>query len=130
MELINIMVNIDKDQKKIICFDIDNTICRTPKDNNYSKSKPNKKVVHLINSLYNRGFIIKIFTARYMGRFNDDYCKTFNYGYKKTLNQIKKWKINFHSLHMGKPKIDLLIDDRAISANGNWIKKLEKQIKK
>jgi hypothetical protein len=122
------MDNINKKQKQIICFDIDNTICKTPKDNNYSKSIPNKKVIHLINSLYNRGFIIKIFTARYMGRFNDDYQKTFEYGYKKTLNQMKKWKINFHSLHMGKPKIDLLIDDRAINASGNWIGKLKKKI--
>jgi hypothetical protein len=29
---------------------------------------------------------------------------------------------------MGKPKIDLLIDDRAINASGNWIGKLKKKI--
>ena len=34
-------------KKLIFCFDIDNTICTTKKSN-YTKSKPNKKIINLI----------------------------------------------------------------------------------
>ena len=56
--------------KKILCFDLDNVICKTTLSN-YKKSLPIKKNIQLINYLYDNGYIIKIFTARYMGR-NDD----------------------------------------------------------
>ena len=45
-------------EKKIICFDIDNIICKTVK-NNYKNSKPNKKIIKLINSLFEKGYTIK-----------------------------------------------------------------------
>ena len=56
---------------KIICFDIDNVICKTVKSN-YIKSKPIKKNIRFINHLYYQGHTIKIFTARYMGRTGDN----------------------------------------------------------
>ena len=59
------------DKKKIICFDIDGVICKT-KGLNYLKSKPIKKNIKKINDLYERGYYIKLFTARYMGRSNEN----------------------------------------------------------
>ena len=44
--------------KKIICFDIDNVICKTA-ESKYSKSKPKKNVIKLINRLYDDGNYIK-----------------------------------------------------------------------
>ena len=40
-------------KKKIVCFDLDNTICTTKK-NFYRSAKPKKKVIKIINDLYNR----------------------------------------------------------------------------
>ena len=57
--------------KKTICFDIDNTICKTIKSN-YKRSIPIKKNIEFINYLYDKGYIIKIFTSRYMGRTSDN----------------------------------------------------------
>ena len=48
------------EKKKTICFDIDGVICKT-KNSNYKNSKPIKKNINLINSLY-KGYCIKIFT--------------------------------------------------------------------
>jgi len=59
-------------------------ICTTVK-NKYSKSKPKKNVIKLINRLYEEGYCIKILTARYTGRFNDNFKKVNSYGYNKTL---------------------------------------------
>ena len=38
-------------KKIIFCFDLDNVICETKK-NDYNSSKPNKKAIKLINNLY------------------------------------------------------------------------------
>ncbi len=112
---------------KSICFDIDGVICKTNK-NNYKQSKPIKKNILLINKLYDKGYKIKIFTARYMGRYNDNYKKAYARGYKSTFRQLKKWNLKFHILYMGKPSFDILIDDKAINFNKNWSKNLIKKI--
>ena len=72
-------------KKEIICFDLDNVICNTI-NGDYKKSKPIKKNINLVNKLYNKGFYIKIFTARYMGRSNDNVIKAKKKGLKSTKN--------------------------------------------
>ena len=99
-------------KRLIFCFDLDNTICKTPL-NHYSKSKPNIKSIKVINQLYEKGHKIKIFTARYMGRSNDDINKANKLGYQKTLKQLKRWKLNFHKLIISKPSADIYIDDKS-----------------
>ena len=53
---------------KKLCFDIDGVICAANKKNDYKSAKPIKKNIHFINKLYNNGYEITIFTARYMGK--------------------------------------------------------------
>jgi phosphatidate phosphatase PAH1 len=110
--------------KKIICFDIDGVICNT-KNSNYTKSIPNKKTVKLINSLFDEGYKIKIFTARYMGRNLNNSKKAYKEGYKKTFTQLKKWNLKFDELILGKPTYDIFIDDKSLGFKKNWIKSLK-----
>ena len=112
---------------KILCFDIDNVICKSKK-NNYKNSKPNKRAIKKINQLYDQGYIIKIFTSRYMGRNNENVSKAKKKGYKMTINQLKKWKIKYHRLIFGKPSFDLFIDDRALFFKKNWPKVLDRYL--
>ena len=114
--------------KKILCFDIDNTICRT-KDKKYNLAKPIKEAINKINNLYLKGYYIKIFTARYMGRNNEIISKARKQGFKMTENQLKKWGLNYHKLIFGKPSFDLFIDDKAIFHKNNWHKYINKYIK-
>ena len=113
-------------KKKTLCFDLDNVICFTKK-NEYSKSKPKKKVIHLINSLHNKGYIIKILTARYMGRTNDNIFKANKLGYKKTYNQLKKWGLKFDKLFLTKPSFDVYIDDKSFFFKKDWTKNFKKK---
>ena len=106
-------------KKYIICFDLDNTICTTKK-NFYKISKPKKKVVNIINDLYSKGFGIKIFTSRFMGRNNENIRLSKKQGLDLTQKQLKKWKINYHTLILGKPSYDLLIDDKALGFKDSW----------
>ncbi len=114
--------------KKIICFDIDNIICRTVK-NKYKHSKPNKKVINLINSLFENGHTIKIFTARFMGRNNENVTKAKKQGYLFTKKQLNKWNIKYHKLIFGKPSYDYFIDDKAMGLDKAWFAKFTKIIK-
>ncbi len=115
--------------KKVYCFDIDNTICKTNKAN-YSESKPFKKRIKVINDLYNHGYYIKIFTARYMGRNKENSSLVKKKYYKKTYKQLVSWGLKFHELIMGKPTYDVYIDDKSYNSKEkktfNTIKKLIK----
>ena len=113
--------------KKIICFDLDNVICKT-NSNNYVKSTPIKKNINFINSIDRKKYLVKIFTARYMGRNNDNITKAKKMGYKLTKYQLKKWGVIFDKLIMGKPSFDLYIDDKSLGFKKNWINDLKKKL--
>ena len=110
--------------KKTFCFDLDNTLCKTI-NSNYLKSKPNLTAIKMVNKLYENGHCIKIFTARYMGRNNDNISKANKMGYQKTFNQLKRWKIKFNKLIMSKPSADIYIDDKSWGYNKNGLKNLK-----
>jgi|TARA_B110000881_G_C18042857_1_gene255832 histidinol phosphatase-like enzyme len=117
-----------KVKKKILCFDLDGVICTTLK-NNYKSSKPKIKAIKKINNLYSSGYYIKIFTARYMGRSNENRKEAQRRGQKLTKKQLKSWKVNYHKLILGKPSYDLFIDDKSIFYSNNWVKKINKFLK-
>ena len=114
-------------KKKVICFDLDNVLCKTRKSD-YIKSKPLKRNIDLVNDLFNSGFYIKIFTARYMGRNNDNRLKAIKQAKKITEIQLKKWKINYHKLILGKPSYDIYVDDKSLFYDKNWVIKLKKKL--
>ncbi len=113
-----------KNKKKIYCFDIDGVICKTNK-NFYKLSKPNLKAIKKINEIYTNGHRVIIFTARFMGRSNENITLAKKRGYKMTLNQLKKWNLNFHKLIFGKPSFDYIIDDKSINFENKWYKSLK-----
>ena len=87
-------------KKLILCFDIDNVICKTL-NNDYKSSKPIKKNIKIINLLKKRGHYIKLFTSRYMGRNNENMKLAKKQGLQTTKMQIKKWNINYNELFKG-----------------------------
>ena len=117
-------------KKKItFCFDIDNTICKTSLSN-YNSSVPDKKAIKMINRLYEKGHIIKINTARYMGRNKDNISKSKKEGYKKTIIQLKNWGLKFHKLYINKPSSDIYIDDKSYGYNKRWKLNFKKYLQK
>jgi CMP-N,N'-diacetyllegionaminic acid synthase len=115
-------------KKKIICFDIDGVICTTY-GLNYKKSKSIKKNISKINFLYETGFYVKLYTARFMGRSNENRFLAKRKAEKITVSQLKKWKVNYHELIFGKPTYDLFVDDKNLFHKKNWSKYIDKTIK-
>ena len=111
-------------RKKIICFDIDGVIC-TNTNGNYKIAKPKKTNIKKINELYENGFYIKIYTARFMGRTNDNFILSKKKAEKITLQQLKKWKVKFHKLFFSKISYDLFIDDKSYGYNNEWRKMIK-----
>ena len=112
---------------KIICFDIDNVICKTEK-NFYSKSKPIKKNIKFINDLFDKGFVIMIFTARFMGRSNENAKIAKQKASNLTIKQLKKWGVKYNSLIFGKPSFDIMVDDKALGFKKNWTQSLKRKL--
>ena len=104
---------------KTICFDLDGVIC-TNTWGDYKNAKPIFPAINKVNSLYNNGFKIIIFTARYMGRNNEDINKANIEGYEFTKNQLTEWGLKFHKLLLGKPSYDLFVDDKSINFDDKW----------
>ena len=96
-------------------FDIDNTICKT-KSFFYDKAKPKKKIIKIINQLYDNNYYIKFFTGRYMGRNNENSKYVAKKYYLKTKKQLESWNVKFHELIMGKPSYDLHFDDKTYNS--------------
>ena len=115
-------------KKKIICFDIDNVICRTNSKNNYSKSKPIKRNIKLINEIHNNGYKIILYTARYMGRCNGNLEQVKKKIKPLTLRQLKKWEVSYDKIYFGKPSFDLFIDDKSLFFKKDWPKLLKKKL--
>ena len=113
---------------KTFCFDIDGVICKT-NGNNYKNSKPNKKVIKIINNLFKKNYII-LYTARFMGRTNNNKKKAELLCKKMTLTQLKQWKVNYNKIYFGKPSYDFVIDDKSIFLNPKLNKNINTLLKK
>jgi hypothetical protein len=101
---------------KVYCIDIDGTICENGdcQSCKYEGSIPIKDRIEKINHLYDQGHTIKYFTARGMGRYNDDAEKATERFYQLTKMQLDIWGCKYHELILGKPSADYYIDDKAI----------------
>lgn len=120
---------MSKIKLKTICFDIDNVICKTDIKRDYSKSKPIKKNIEIINKLYEKEFNIILFTARYMGRCNGNLTEVKKKIKPLTLKQLKKWGVKYNKIYFGKPSFDLFIDDKSLFLKKDWSKILKKKFK-
>jgi histidinol phosphatase-like enzyme len=114
--------------KKIIAFDLDDTLCTRPNDKEvlgiekYHYCEPIKEMIDLSNSLYDKGHTIYIYTARGMHTLNGDVGEIYAKLYDITLDSLKKWGVKHNGLYMGKMHYDLLIDDKAMGLDEANIK--------
>jgi len=85
----------------IYIFDIDGTIADTP-EKQYEKAEPDETMITLVNTLYDLGNKIIIFTAR-------GTSSNTNYRYL-TRKQLMEWGVKYHKLFFGK-----IISDKVIT---------------
>jgi len=87
------------------CFDIDGTLCAQEKSD-YSLAQPFRSRIDRVNSLFDEGHRIVLFTAR-GSKSGLDWREL-------TVVQLDEWGVSYHDLILGKPHADFYIDDKAI----------------
>ena len=89
-------------------IDIDGTIC-TNTYGKYELAKPYTSRIKYINKLFDKGHVIKYFTAR---------GSTTNINWRDlTEKQLLAWGAKYNELIMGKPDGDIFIDDKGFNCN-------------
>ena len=107
---------------KKYCFDLDGVICNNTYGN-YQQAKPNLSAIAKINKLHEKSNYIIIFTARFMGRNNNNIDKAYEQGYEFTKSQLLEWNVKYNDLILGKPEFDILKDDKSFDYSDSWITK-------
>ena len=110
-------------KQKTIAFDLDDVLCYRPDGyehlgpEKYDYCEPDLKIIGIINSLYDEGHTILIYTARGMSQCKGDVDKIYELLYDKTVEQLILWEVKYHKLIMGKIHYDVLIDDKSLNSN-------------
>ncbi len=108
---------------KTIAFDLDDVICYRPKGyehlgpNKYDYCEPDQSVIDLVNSLYEEGNKIVIYTARGMSQYKGNVTLIYSELYSRTIKQLDNWGLKYDQLVMGKIHYDVLIDDKALNSS-------------
>lgn len=108
---------------KTIAFDLDDVICYRPKGyehlgpDKYDYCEPDQSVIDLVNSLYEEGNKIVIYTARGMSQYKGNVTLIYSELYSKTIHQLNTWGLKYDQLVMGKIHYDVLIDDKALNSS-------------
>lgn len=92
---------------KRFVFDIDGVITTTGKNLDYDYAEPNNRMIKIINSLYESGNEIVLFTARGY-RSGIDWQET-------TKRQMNLWGVKYNELKFGKPNADFYVDDKMLA---------------
>lgn len=98
---------------KTYVFDIDGTLC-TLTDGEYEKAEPFQDRIEKVNRLHDEGHKIVLYTARGMGRTDNNSKHAQRMFFDITLEQITSWGIKHHSLILGKPAGDVYVDDKGV----------------
>jgi len=102
-----------------VCFDLDGVLCsQTAGD--YENAVPNREAIAVVQELHRRGVRIIVHTSRFMGRAGNDPVEAHRQGYELTAQQLTGWEIPFDELILGKPRYDVVVDDRSIFFEPDW----------
>ncbi len=98
---------------KTFCFDIDSTITIWNSNRDYENFVADKDIVNKINTLYDDGHKIVLFTARGMTSCGPD--KISAEIVPPLLINLEKIGLKYHELITHKPSYDWIIDDKAMN---------------
>ena len=107
------------DSSNRIIVDCDGVIAGKSKGGDYSKALPLQYGIDQINKMYDMGYEIALFTARYGDRENGNIHRQYERGYKEWIDWLEKYGVKYHHAFMGKPAGVLYIDDKAARVRGD-----------
>jgi len=110
---------------KTIIVDCDGVIAGKSHGGDYANAPPLIYGIKQVNKLYDMGYEITLFTARYGDREKGNIHKQYSRGYIEWVTWLEKHGVKYHNAYMGKPAGVLYIDDKAARVRGDdtegWI---------
>jgi CMP-N-acetylneuraminic acid synthetase len=97
---------IERPARRTLCIDIDGVLATTMPPDRYHDAEPVHDVITSVNSLFDAGHEIVLFTARGSATGID--------WHEVTERQMRDWGVRYHRLVFGKPAADYYVDDRAL----------------
>ena len=107
------------DPLKKLIVDCDGVIAGKEHGGDYSKAPPLQHGIAQVNKLYDMGYEIILFTARYGERRKGNLHQMYEAGYREWIDWLNEHGVKYHHAYMGKPAGVLYIDDKAARVNGD-----------
>lgn len=105
---------------KTIVFDVDGVIAKN-NNGSYADAEPFFYAIEQVNLAYDKGYYVKLCTARYGDRCKGNISQIYQRGYREIQDWMTKYGVKYDELIMGKPSGDIYVDDkgcRVDSKNG------------
>jgi len=107
------------DSSKTIIVDCDGVIADKNHGGDYSKAGPLQHGIDQVNQMYDMGYTITLYTARYGDRESGNIHRQYERGYKEWTDWLEKHGVKYHHAYMGKPAGIMYIDDKAARVSGD-----------
>jgi len=107
------------DPLKKIIVDCDGVIAGKDHGGDYSKAPPLEHGIAQVNKLYDMGYEVVLYTARYGERKAGNINEMYEAGYREWTDWLKKHGVKYHHAFMGKIAGVLYIDDKAARVRGD-----------
>ena len=98
---------------KTIIVDCDGVIADKNNGGDYAKAGPLHHGIDQVNKLYEMGYVITLYTARYGDREKGNIHRQYGRGYIEWVNWLEQHGVKYHNAYMGKPAGVMYIDDKA-----------------
>lgn len=96
-----------------LIVDCDGVIADKSSLGDYGNAGPLPFGIEQVNKLYDMGYIIVLYTARYGDRESGNIHKQYERGYREWTDWLEKYGVKYHHAFMGKPAGAIYIDDKA-----------------
>lgn len=107
------------DKLKRLIVDCDGVIAGKEHGGDYVRASPLEYGIDQVNELYDLGYEIVLYTARYGDRESGNMHLQYERGYVEWLNWLEENGVKYHHAMMGKPAGVMYIDDKAARVEGN-----------
>lgn len=102
-----------------LIVDCDGVIADKAFGGEYAKANPLQYGIEQVNKLYDMGYKITLYTARYGDREKGNVHRQYERGYREWIDWLQKHGVKYHHAFMGKPAGVLYIDDKAARVDGD-----------
>ena len=106
------------DTSKRLIVDCDGVIAGKEHGGDYSKAAPLQHGIEQVNKLYEMGYEVVLYTARYGDRECGNVNRQYERGYREWTDWLAKYGVKYTYAWMGKPAGAIYIDDKAARVRG------------